>query len=230
MNFEDKIFVGVTSHCGRHKPNNWKKQFLEIKKLGIKTISLFPTTLNFENRKEFYKELEKSGVEKIPLVHIRSEDFTEDELNYFITKYKTKWFNCHEKDCDVVYKRFPKHKHLILLETGHSDNLNEKIKPEEVGGICADISHFMKSKEDNNTEYEYIRKNFDKIKANHLNGFDSFRKDTHHLKHKHQLDYIKTLPKKLFSDIIALEMDNSITAQLKFKKYIVKLLNTKFNS
>lgn len=229
MNFEEKIFVGVTTLNYRGKPHNWKKQFQEIKKFGIKRISVFPTILNFEERKEFYKELDNSGVEEIPLVHMRVEDFMEDELNYFITKFKTKWFNCHERDADIIYKKFPKHRNLILLETGHNNNLKEKIKPEKMGGICADISHFMRSKENNNTEYYYIKKNFNNIKANHLNGYDCLRKDTHHIKHKHQLDYLKELPKKLFSNIIALEMDNSIKAQLKYKKYIVKLLNKKFN-
>ena len=37
-------------------------------------------------------------------------------------------------------------------------------------------------------------------------------------------DYLTTLPKYVFSDIIALEVDNSIKEQLKFKEYLDKLL------
>lgn len=229
MNFEDKIFVGITTSKATQKENNWKGQLEEVKEHEIKKVCVFPTVLDFEARKEFYKELEKSGVKEIPLVHIRAQNFTEEELDYFITKFKTKWFNCHEKDSEIVFNRHPKHRKKILLEFDHNNKVENKIQPEEVGGLCIDISHYRESKEIGGVECKYILKHAKQIKANHLNGFDDFRKDTHHLKHKYQLDYLKELPKKLFSNSIALEMDNSIKEQLKFKKYIVKILNEKFN-
>ena len=77
MDLSKRIFVGLTCTSARRDKGHWKKQLQEINQLGIKEIALFPTTLKPKARKNLYKELEKSCIKKIKLVHLRDEDFTE---------------------------------------------------------------------------------------------------------------------------------------------------------
>jgi hypothetical protein len=66
--------------------------------------------------------------------------------------------------------------------------------------------------------------------CNHLNGY-SFKRNTdlHTIRSLKDFNYLKTLPKFLFGNVIGLETENNISRQLEFKKYLVKLLNQLFN-
>jgi len=48
--------------------------------------------------------------------------------------------------------------------------------------------------------------------------------DIHLVKDLRDFDYLTTLPKYAFGKIIALEVDNSIQDQIKFKEYLGRLL------
>ena len=50
------------------------------------------------------------------------------------------------------------------------------------------------------------------------------KRDLHFVNNLKEFDYLKELPRKIFSKVIALELENSIKEQLKFKDYIVKLM------
>ena len=49
--------------------------------------------------------------------------------------------------------------------------------------------------------------------------------DLHTVRNLKDFDYLKSLPKFLFGNIIALEVENSISEQLEFKKYLSEFLN-----
>jgi len=90
-----------------------------------------------------------------------------------------------------------------------------------VAGLCVDLAHLWSAKargrEEYNVQNDYATTNG--VVCNHLNGFTSRgRRDIHHITNKHQLDYLKEIPKKFFGKIISLEMNNSITKQLEYKK------------
>lgn len=82
-NFTKRIFVGITNNFDR----SWHDKLEEIKKLKIKEAALFleqvPTK---KERREIYAALEKSGIERIPLVHVRG-NMGQDELAYLCKKY-----------------------------------------------------------------------------------------------------------------------------------------------
>ena len=227
MNLSNKIFVGITCTSSRRKKDHWKAQLKEINKLGITEVALFPTTLGVRQRKEMYQELEKSCIKKIKLVHMRGEDFTAEEMEYFYKRWKTRLFNCHEKYFDQLYQKFPKFRKNIVLELNYDNKIENKLPPGKMGGFCIDLSHIKCAKEKHKLEWDYMMGHLKdtKFMANHLNGYSKRKKrDLHFVNNLKEFDYLKELPRKIFSKVIALELENSIKEQLKFKDYIVKLM------
>jgi hypothetical protein len=96
----------------------------------------------------------------------------------------------------------------------------------ESGGICIDLSH-LKHFENFYPDYFLLTKkaadNY-RIGCNHLSAILANGKSWHKVKKFSDLDYLKTIPKKYFSEYICLEMANPVKEQLKFKKYIAKIL------
>ena len=231
MDFNNRIFVGLTCTSVRRKKEHWRDQLKEINELRVKEITLFPTTLEPLERKELYKELDKSCVKKIKLVHMRGQDFSEKELEYLFSKYGTRCFNCHENRLDYIYKKFPKFKKYILLELDYNSKIENKIDPSKMGGFCIDLSHIEASKESEHVEYDYMLRHVKNTKfaANHLNGYCKKRNcDMHFVNNLKEFDYLLDLPKEIFSKVIGMELENTIKKQLEFKEYLVKMLNNKF--
>jgi hypothetical protein len=224
-NFNKKILVGLTARKG----DGWESKVKEIKKYKIKKFVLFIQEIKKENRGKLYKQLINNGFE-IPLVHIR-QDTDRKELVFLSKKFKTKYFNIHENQFNLLKKWEGFHKKLCL-ELHYEDYLPKDVDINKIGGFCIDLSHFKASEKKNSKEYEYIlkRKNYKKkFICNHLNGY-SYEKncDIHQVSSVKDFDYLISLPKFLFGNTIALEMYNSISEQLNFKKYLVKLLEKKF--
>lgn len=222
-----QIFPGITCTSQRRKKDHWKQQLKEINQLKIKEIALFPTTLKPNQRKKLYQELEKSKIKEIKLVHLRGEDFTKQELLYFQKRWKTKFFNCHEEYFDLLHKKFPQFRKNILLELDYDNQIENKLPPKKMGGFCIDLAHLKVAKTNHSLEWSYVQKHLKdtKFQANHLNGYSQTKnEDLHFITNLKQFDYLKELPKQVFGKVIALELENSIKDQLKFKEHIVKML------
>ncbi|MFH1586161.1 MAG: hypothetical protein ABIB79_05320 [archaeon] len=116
----------------------------------------------------------------------------------------------------------------LLLELNYDNKLSDEVDVRKIRGFCIDLSHFQASKDRGTKEYDYVMKyknNKSLFIANHLNGYDSKRKrDMHWVKSLKDFDYLKTLPKFLFGEYIALEVFNPIKEQLRFKEYVAKVL------
>ncbi len=227
MNLKNRIYPGITCTSARRKKDHWKDQIKEINQLGITEVALFPTTLKPRQRKVLYKELEKSCIKRIALVHMRGQDFTLEEMNYFYNRWKTRLFNCHEHEFDLLYQKFHRFRKNIVLELNYDNKIENKLPPNKMGGFCIDFAHIKVAKDYHDVEWDYMMSHLKdtKFMANHLNGYSKSKKrDLHFLTNRNQLDYLKELPKKIFSKVIGLEMENSIKKQLEFKEYIVKLM------
>ena len=230
-NFQNRIFPGITCTSQKRKKDHWKKQLKEINQLNITEVALFPTTLNPNQRKILYQELEKSSLKEIKLVHLRGEDFTKKEILYFQKRWKTKLFNCHEEYFDQLYKKFPKFRKNILLELDYDNRIENKLPPNKMGGFCLDLAHLKVAKSNQSLEWSYVQKHLKdtKFQANHLNGYSQTKnQDLHFITNLSQFNYLKELPKQVIGKVIALELENSIKTQLKIKKHLIKLLNQKF--
>ena len=221
----EKILVSITGT----KESDWQSKLLEIEKLKIKRIALFLEIFSKEQRKKIYSALLSSGVKEISFVHAKNQ-MNIDEFEFLIKNFKTKYFNIHEYSFNYLKKWKGIHEKL-LLELNYDDKIAKNVKINKIRGFCIDLSHFNASNERKSAEYFYVikRKNLKKyFKANHLNGYSySRKKDLHTINSLKNFDYLKKLPKFVFGEYIALEVFNSIKEQLKFKKYLIKILKNK---
>jgi len=215
--------------------NLWRKKMEEAKKLKLKEVFVFLTALGRKERKEFYKLLKETEIEKIPFVHIRS-DMELSELDYLIENYKTELFNVHtEKQYPFVYD-CSKYKDIICIENIYAFRLNEK-EIKDYAGICLDFAHLENIRLTNKKAYQHDVEVLEKypIKCNHISAIKKIsflrknimKYDSHYLEDLSELDYLKKYPSNYFSPFIAIELENSIKEQLEAKDYIIDLLKNK---
>ena len=224
--FSKRILISITGKTDKH----WQDQLKEIEKYKIRKIALFLEQFKTTQRKKIYKKLLKSNIKNIPLVHIR-HDMTKDELIFLEKNFKAKCFTIHETSFRYLPKWEGFHKKLYL-EMNFDNRIPKNVKFGKIGGFCVDLAHFKAAEERWSKEFLFVmkrRKISKYFKCNHLNGY-SFKKNTdiHKIKSLKDFDYLKTLPEFLFGKYIGLETENSIKEQLKFKEYLIKMLNSSF--
>jgi len=225
-----KIFPSVTTVTN----SDWKKKVEEVRKLGLKEICLFPTCLDVNAREELYNLLEKTEIEKIPLVHIKG-DMKVEELDYLVENYKTEVFNIHSQQEYPMTYDLEKYKNIIYIENTFTPLDEEEIK--NFAGICLDLSHLERKRL---LDQHLYKNNIEIIEkypcgCNHISAIKKFPikdkdrlvYDSHYLEDLSELDYLKRYPVDYFSSIIAIELENTIEEQLKAKDYIIDLLENK---
>ncbi len=225
---EKNILLSITGE----NEKECKEKLEEIKEKRIEDVSLFAQYLLPEERENVYKGIAETDIKEIPLVHI-GESFNKDELGFLFKRYKTRYFTIHESDFSVLsrWKNFWEH---LFLEMSTDDIVAENVKVEKIGGFCVDLAHYQKQKDRNTVDYNYVyerRENKNLFKCNHLSGY-SFKEmtDLHYIENKKDFDYIKNLPEFVFSNVIAIEVNNDINEQIKFKDYIKELLRNRSES
>jgi hypothetical protein len=224
-----KILISIVTT----EDSNWRAKFKEAKQLGVKEIGLFLTCLEKTERRELYRELKKSGIKKVPFVHLRS-DMDAKEIDWLMKNYGTKVFNVHSAKHHPLLHDLSQFRKRIYME----NNLHPVHG--EVGnwaGVCLDVSHF----EDKRLRREMlllndVRKTLKKYPVGlwHLNAImndkatDGRRNhrgyDQHYFTDLKQLDYCVRYKKYLPKHYIVFELENSLKEQLMAKKYVEKLL------
>jgi len=226
--FSEKLLVGITSKDDIH----WPDQLEEIAKFKITEVSLFLEKLSKFQREKVYANLLKSGIKKIPLVHLR-HDMDKQEIEFLVKNYQSRFLTIHEINFDYLEQWCGFYQYLFL-EMNADNRLSPNIDVKMIGGFCVDFSHFKKASVKLSKEFDYTfrRKEYHRyFKCNHLNGYSPQQNtDLHYIKSLHDFDYLTTLPKFLFGEVIGLEMENSIAEQLKYKDYLVKILNHYFQN
>jgi hypothetical protein len=228
LDFNQRILVGITSKDDFH----WPEQLAEIEKLKITEVSLFLEKLPYPERKKVYQALYKSKIKRIPLVHLR-HDMNKDEIEFLVKNYQAKFLTIHEINFNYL-EQWKKYFPSLYLEMNYDSRVSPKVEVEKIGGFCVDLSHFKAAEVKYSREFAYTveRKNFPRyFHCNHLNGYSPIEnKDIHKVTSLKDFDYLNTLPKFIFGEVIALEVENSIADQLKFKKYLVEMLNHYFQN
>ena len=220
--FEEKILVSITGTKDRH----WQNKIKEIDKLNIEKVALFLECFNQHQIQEIYKALLSSKIKEIPLVHIKNRT-KKEELNFLSKKFNSSYFTIHESGFYFLKDWRGYHKNLYL-EMDANNFIFQSVEVNKIGGFCVDLSHFKVQLNKWSSEFEYILKRRHTahfFNCNHLNGYsakDNY--DLHTIRSLKDFDYLKSLPKFLFGDIIALEVENSISEQLEFKKYLSEFL------
>ncbi|MFA5080707.1 MAG: hypothetical protein WC472_03770 [Candidatus Paceibacterota bacterium] len=217
-----KFLVGITTTEG----SDWKSKINELNELRIKEAAVFPTCLDKNQRGEFYSALEKSYIEKIPFVHLRS-DMEVPEIEFFIKKFNTVIFNCHSSRVNPPNPNWVSYKEIICMEN-HMGFIEDEVA--NYGGICLDFTHMEdeivtgKIKQE---EYQKILSKYS-IKCNHISAIRSKFKVKEHditfgdhlLENMSDLDYLKKYPLSYFSNYCAIELENSLAKQLEAIEYI----------
>jgi hypothetical protein len=206
----------------------WQAKIKEIRALNLREVCVFPETLLISERKKLYAELLNSPVKRVPLVHIR-DDFQKWELEFFFKHYQTRHFNVHERSFDNIksgqWRGFQK---FLYLEYNYDNRIARNVEIGKIRGLCLDLGHFWSAKDRGTKEFERCQQEIKryKIGANHLSGYDKIRKkDRHTITSLAFFDYLKEVPQKYYSNLIAIEVYNPIKEQLKFKRYIEKIIN-----
>lgn len=221
--FSKRILVGITGY----KNEDWEDKLKEINKFEINRVALFLERFKKTQRDKIYPALLNSKIKEIPLVHIRN-DMNKEELDFLSNNFHSSYFTIHESSFNHLeqWKGFYGE---LYLEMNMDSYISQLVEVERVGGFCIDLSHFKAEITQWSKEFEYIferRKNLHYFGCNHLNGYSpETNDDLHFIKSLKDFDYLKTLPKFVFGDIIALEVDNDITQQLKFKKHLSGMLD-----
>lgn len=235
-----KILLGLTT-----QNPNWLDKVEEINELGLEEIALLPTALGLEQRKQLYKKLEVTKLQSIPFVHLR-HDMVQEELDYLVSKYKTKVFCLHANDLGFkLFDKIGKYQSMIYLENPINDRsavknfTKEKFAEHQVMGVCLDLAHLESQRTTNRVLYKQIQNMFNKypigcnlISAVSTNVFlKMFHKRTelHDLKNLSQLDYLRKFPKHYFSKYIIIQLDNSLEEQQEVQKHLANMLDFVIN-
>lgn len=218
--------MGITGY----KDKDWQEKIRDLTKLRIKEACLFLERFDESQRKRIYRSLINSTIKKIPLVHLKNA-MELDEIIFLWWKFKTEYFTIHENTFGFLdkwrgfYKKF-------YLEMNTDNYISPKVAVEKVGGFCVDLAHFKVAETRWVKEFDYVY--FKKFKpyflCNHISGYSPKKNtDLHTIKSPKDFEYLKTLPKFVFGKCMALEIDNGIFEQIRYRKYLVKFLNNTFN-
>jgi len=227
IDFSEKIYPSITGFVNY----DWQKQMEEINELKIVEVAVFLSAFDKKERNHLYRFLLRSSIKKVPLVHLR-DDTDSSDIKFFIENFKTEYFNIHEPFFRIL-NQWKGYWHKIYLELNYNDEIPKDIDVKKIGGFCIDLSHLKTAVARGTEEAKYVfsNKNSQKFVCNHLNGFDpKNNKDKHTVADLKDFDYLITLPKYVFGNVIALEVYNSIKEQLKFREYLTSLLNKYFKS
>lgn len=197
----------------------------ELRRLRLKEISLFITTVDSREREYIRRQLEKTAVTSIPHVHLRS-DMSEAEARYYYENYHTRYFTIHHKFRKNFIKWSSELRNCIGLE--NNEDMTSFADMDKFGGLVIDLSHYIMHKAHQPklaTLFEKAIHNFS-VLVNHASGiFNNTKYSTHWIFNKNNYNYLCDVPKKCFARVISLEVGNSFAAQSRYIDYINKVIS-----
>jgi hypothetical protein len=214
--------------------HNYLAQIKEAEKLGLEVVCLFLTCLDSGKRKELYKILETSSIKKIPLVHLR-HDMESWELDYLWQKFNVQAFNIHPQCEYPLLQDLSKYKNHIFVEIAfaHLENFNKDVNlHKDFAGICIDFTHLEDTRLRDHKKYlEFVSEIENSIcGCAHLGPIEEtalphpisgiYNYQSHFYHNLSQFDYLKNYPEKYFPEIMALEVENSLTEQIEAVNYL----------
>lgn len=229
---EKKILVSLLVR----PESNWREEITKFNTLGITEIALFIDFFSLEQRKEVYRLLATSSLKSAPYVHI-SNDFEEGEIEYLVTTYGTTvlglslnnfalaFIATMIKFSDLIAPENPVEKKYIALFT------DEALSRSGVSGVCLDIATLEYNRRYSKKQYQSAIHALDHhpLKATQIgpvseNWFKRiFRLKSRHLSTLTDLHYLKNVPGAYLSDLLVLDLKNSLEEQIEVKAYLESL-------
>lgn len=231
-----KILPSVTTHgCSGH---TWREKLLEISGLGLKEVALFTTGLSPELRQQCFKlltEIRASQFFTIPFVHAVSS-MTENEYWFLKDTFGTEFFNLHPtREYPLEHTLSKNIRNHILIENSTFDIPLSVEDVNSFAGVCFDVSHLEDTRRTSHEEYLInlsVLNNY-KVAANHISAvfpkpvqFTAGRPgySKHVFETLSDFDYLKNLPSAVFSNLCAIELENSLAEQVALVPLIRSLI------
>jgi len=226
---ETKIYPSIATTRGA----NWRQRIKEAKELKITEVCAFPTCLDAEQRKKFHQLLEDAGIKSIPLYHLRS-DSEVWELEYLEKNFQIGVYNTHNSERFPITIDYGDYRKKIYIE--NSSALLDNGKITGFAGICIDYSHLENDRFLYKDRYEHNIKIIDdhQCGCGHLSAIrekpfyapdlKEMCYDAHSFKDLSEFDFLKRYLPKYHPPILALELENTLTEQLKAREYILKMI------
>lgn len=205
---------------------NWQGKLKEIKELKIEEFALFLSCLDKFQRNKCYRELLKLKSDlnfKIPFVHARS-DMHECEYEFLMANFSTEKFNLHPvREFPLHLKLSKRIRKFIYIENATEDMIISKEDLTGFAGICFDLSHLKDLQLNSDKDYQDLINltNSFKVGANHISGvgeiFTGGEKkiiSKHYINEPSEVNYLSTLNSNSFSELMAIELENTIFEQL----------------
>lgn len=222
-----KILPGLTTTPG----SDWRGKVVEMKRLGIREIALFPTYLKKEERKELYRLLEGFDGLSVPHIHLR-DDMDEAELAYLGERFRPAAYNTHES---VRGKgQFLKYRDMIFIENHF--HLADEVVLEKYAGMCLDTQHLHRSRFEAPIAFFHVMRLLRSgipVGCSHIspmpllrNRADRKRRGVggHYMIDLSELEYVSRYAKYL-PGIVSIEMENSFEEQLWAKETLERIIN-----
>ncbi|HPS28525.1 MAG TPA: hypothetical protein PLX10_01680 [Candidatus Paceibacterota bacterium] len=225
-----KILISITTTAG----SDWRSKPKEADDLGIQELAIFVTCLDLSERQELYDSLLAHHVTSIPFAHVKG-DMPLQELEFLRNTFGTKVFNIHDPAQYIAPYYYGTFSSTIGIENTVLPLQEETLK--KFGGICLDISHMENDRLNSPMRYEHnlLLLEHYPILVNHISAIrpesridedsEEKRNDYHFLKNLNEVDYVKNW-KKFLAPYVALELENSLTEQIKIKAYLENLLTS----
>lgn len=214
---------------------DWRQQIAEISTFSLATVALFITGLDFEQRQECYRLLERIPNLTIPFVHART-DMDVPEFTYLINRFQTQLFNIHALQAYPLQHDYSLYADRILIENTYHFSPAPDLP--RFGGLCLDLSHLEILRLFRPAAYYQLIQltHTYPVPANHVSAINPkhiFIDDSgqphanHHLQQLSDLDYLRHFPARCFSSLIAIELTNSLSEQLRARDYVSSVLKAK---
>ena len=217
--------------------STWSQKISEVKSLKLYEIALFLTGLQIDERKKCYKALEELQAIhnfSIPFVHATSS-MSEDEFWYIKNQFNTEYFNLHPVwEYPLQFQLSPEIRKYILIENSSPSVPLQKQDLEGFAGICFDLSHLEDSRRSKPEVYQenlFLTKQFE-VLANHISAVSetaryNINETSYYSVHDSNLgnfQYLSGLTNSSFSNLCAIEVENSLEEQVSAKNKISNII------
>jgi len=215
----------------------WRDYLSALDALNLKEIAFFLDKASLDERREFYRLLEKSQLTSIPYVQV-SVDMEAWEFDYLATNYNTKWFGLTVSNRSFGFlATIPKYAAQIIFENPLENKYTSLFSDEALtragtNGVCLDVATLERDRTQNKKKYTVSIHALDhhSLQVTQVRPVSNrwygrlFSKEMRRLTSLSTLHYLRYVPQAYIASFIVLDMDNTPEEQIEIREYLKALL------